>query len=277
VIPTGTTCYECDSTQNYIGYDDGPPPERQARDRDRRRKGIGRAIVETLHEEGADVTAAARTFDAELPALDRVDAVELDLSEPGAVDALAERTGDVDVVINNLGRFAPRTRGFAAVTDAEWHETLELNLLSAVRMTRAAMPALAARGGGAIVNVSSVRARVPHSPLVDYAAAKAALTNFSKLMADELAPQGIRVNTVSPGPTLTHASEDGPFGRELAAASGVEVQELIDTVPRQAGITIGRLVAAAEVAAVVAFLASPRAAGITGADYRVDGGLLKTV
>lgn len=240
-------------------------------------KGIGRAIVETLSDEGAHVTAAARHFDDELAARDGVDAVELDLSTPDAADELAARAGAVDVVVNNLGRFAPRTDGFGAVTDDDWRETLDLNLLSAVRMTRATASAMAARGGGAIVNVSSIRARAPHGPLVDYSAAKAALNVFSKLMATELAPQGIRVNTVSPGPTLTHAWQEGDFGRTFAAAAGVEVDELIANTPAQAGITIGRLVDPTEVASVVAFLASPRAAGITGADYHVDGGLLKAV
>jgi putative oxidoreductase len=239
-------------------------------------RGIGRAIVERLVEEGAAVVAAARTFDAELAGRKAVTALELDLGEPWAAQRLAERVeelGGADALINNLGRFEARTEGFAAVTDEQWQRTLEMNLMSAVRVTRAVAPLL--RDGGAIVNVSSINAQVPQPMVADYAAAKAALTNFSRLLAEELGERRVRVNTVSPGPTRTPAWEDGEFGRTAAAAVGVDVAQLIEQVPKQRGITLGRLVEPDEVAAVAVFLASERASGVTGADYRVDGGLAK--
>jgi putative oxidoreductase len=236
-------------------------------------RGIGRAIAETLADEGARVLAVARSFDAAFA--DGIETVELDLAASDAGTTLAERVRDIDVLVNNLGRFDARTEGFSAVDDDAWLQTLELNLLSTVRVTRALLPAIAAPGG-VIVNVSSVNARQPESLVVDYAAAKAALSNVSKLLAEELGPRGIRVNTISPGPTLTPAWQDGPFGRALAGATGLPLDEVLETLPEQSGITIGRLVEPSEVAALCAFLASPRASGITGADYRIDGGLLKS-
>jgi putative oxidoreductase len=239
-------------------------------------RGIGRAIVERLIEEGARVVAAARTFDAELTGHEAVTALELDLGEPWAAERLAAQVrevGGADVLVNNLGRFEARLEGSPAVTDEQWQRTLELNLLSAVRVTRAVAPLL--RAGGAIVNVSSINAQVPQPMVADYAAAKAALTNFSRLLAEELGERRIRVNTVSPGPTLTPAWDGGEFGRTVASAAGVDVAQLIEQVPKQRGITLGRLVEPDEVAAVAVFLASERASGVTGADYRVDGGLAK--
>lgn len=133
------------------------------------------------------------------------------------------------------------------------------------------------RGGGAVVNVSSINARLPQSPVTDYAAAKAALTNLSKLLAEEYGPRGVRVNTVSPGPTRTPAWEEtGGFGEELAKAmGGGELSEFLEEFPGQAGITRGRMTAPEEVASVVLFPASGKAGAVIGSDYVVDGGSLK--
>jgi putative oxidoreductase len=238
-------------------------------------KGIGRAIVEGLVREGAHVIAGARTFDHELRALPGVDAVEVDLARPDGPAALIEHAGELDVLVNNFGSFEARLEGFESISDEDWVRSLELNVLSAVRATRAAIPKLVR--GGAIVNVSSINGRVPMTIVTDYAASKAALTNVSKVLAEELAAKGIRVNTVSPGPTRTPAWEEGDFGRALASGSGIGVEELLEQMPDQAGMTIGRILEPGDVADLVVFLASDRAAGVTGADYVVDGGLAKTV
>jgi putative oxidoreductase len=138
------------------------------------------------------------------------------------------------------------------------------------------LPSLIERRG-TIVNVSSARARMPQAPVVDYSAAKAALTNLGKALAEELAPQGVRVNTISPGPTRTPAweSDDG-FGASLAAAAGTTVDEFLAAFPVRAGLLTERLTEPDEVASVVLLLASGRVGNVTGADYIVDGGQIKT-
>jgi NAD(P)-dependent dehydrogenase (short-subunit alcohol dehydrogenase family) len=167
--------------------------------------------------------------------------------------------------------------GFAAITDEDWQRTFDLNAMSAVRASRAALPLMVERGSGVIVNVSSINARLPQSPVADYAAAKAAMTNLSKLLAEEFGPRGIRVNAVSPGPVRTPLWEDeGRFGHGLASAMGAETAPLLEALPEQAGITLGRFTEAGEVADLVLFLASERAGAVTGSDYVIDGGMLKT-
>jgi putative oxidoreductase len=238
-------------------------------------KGIGRAIVERLLDEGATVIAGARTFDERLRSRSGVTAVEVDLARPDGPAELIARAGELDVLVNNFGVFEARFAGLAAIGDEDWLRMLDLNLMSVVRTTRAALPAM--RDGGAIVNVSSITSRLASAPVADYSAAKAALNNFSRVLAEEVGPRGIRVNTVSPGPTRTASWEEGSFGRSMAQASGVELDELMRLTPERRGITLGRLLEPREVADVVAFLASDRASGVLGADYVVDGGLAKTV
>jgi putative oxidoreductase len=239
-------------------------------------RGIGLAVVEALSREGAHVVAAARNPGEQLAQLDRVEPFAVDLATADGPARLVEHAvaelGGIDVLVNNVGAFEARTTGFSAVTDDDWQRTFEINLFSAVRAIRAALPSLVERSG-AIVNVSSITARVPQPPVVDYAAAKAALTSLTRTLAEELGPQGVRVNAVSPGPTRTPAW-DG-FGAALAKATGVSREQLMADFPAAAGLSTGRMSEPEEVAAVVLLLASGVARNVNGSDYIVDGGQAK--
>ncbi|MFI0418678.1 SDR family oxidoreductase [Spongiactinospora sp. 9N601] len=207
-------------------------------------------------------------------------AVAVDLATadgPGqAVRQAVDLLGGIDILINNVGAFDARLGGFGEITDAQWQHTFEVNFFSAVRAIRAALPSLLERQG-AIVNVSSIRGRFPQPATVDYGASKAALTNLGKALAEELGPRGVRVNTVSPGPTRTPAWEgEHGIGAVLAAAGGSTVPEFLAGFPARAGFNTGRLTEPDEVAALVLFLASGQARNINGGDYIIDGGQSKT-
>ena len=248
-------------------------------------KGIGLAVTKALVAEGAQVIAGARDIAGELRSLaDRgaVDAVSIDLATPDGPQALvarAQKYGGLDVLVNNLGAVTLRLDGFASVTDDQWLSSFNLNFMAAVRMTRAALPLLAQKGRGAIVTVSSVNAFLPDPGIIDYCAAKAALTNFSKALSKEVGPQGIRMNTVSPGPVET-ALWLGPNGvaATVAKNSGVDFETAKQqVVASQGGFATGRFTRPDEVADLVVFLASDRSGNITGADFVIDGGLIKTL
>lgn len=239
-------------------------------------KGIGLAITRQLVEEGARVVAAARTVTPELAALTATP-VCVDLATPEGPARLAASAlatlGGVDVLVNNVGgaeRFVP----FLDLPDSDWQAAFEWNFFSAVRMCRALLPSLIERRG-TIVNISSGSSRIPGGP-IDYSAAKAALTNLGKMLAEEFAGK-VRVNTVSPGATRTRVWEGDGVGAQLAAAAGVDQATFLKGLPDATGITTGKLVEPAEIAALVAWLASPHAASVTGADYVIDGGAIKTV
>ena len=243
-------------------------------------KGIGLALVRTLAAEGASVVAGARTVDT-LAGLDGVTAFEADLARPGGPEALVgqaiERYGHVDVLVNNVGRVALRLDGFLATSDADFEASLQINFFSALRATRAAVAAMLPRAQGTIVNVVSVNAFFhPDGLVIDYGAAKAALLNVAKALSQELGPKGIRINSVSPGPVETDLwLGDHGVAATVGSATGVDAA----TVREQAtaGIASGRFSTADEVATLVALLASPRTANVTGANYVIDGGLVKTL
>ena len=237
-------------------------------------RGIGLAIVRALVAEGMTVVAGARTITPELAATGAT-AVEVDLSTADGPAALVERAGELDLLVNNVGG-GGAAGGFLSFDEEHWRHSFELNYFSAVRATRAALPALV-RQRGAIVNISSIGARAPHSGPIVYTTAKAALTSFGKAIAEEFGPQGVRVNTISPGPTRTDlwVDPDG-YGGEVAASLGVPHEQLLAGLPAQAGMSTDRLIEPAEVAALVTYLASPHAAGIRGADHIIDGGALKS-
>ena len=243
-------------------------------------KGIGLAVVRILAAEGAQVVAGALTID-ELAGIDRVTAVAVDLVEPGGSERLvrdAVKTfGRVDVLVNNVGGVKLRLDGFLQVSDDDFERSLQLNFFAALRATRAAVTEMLKRGGGAIVNVTSVNSFFhPDGLVIDYGAAKAALLNVAKALSQELGPKGIRINSVSPGPVATDLwlGEHG-VAATIGAATGVDP----DIVRQQAiaSFATGRFTTPEEVATLVALLASPRTANVTGSNYVIDGGLVKTM
>ena len=251
-------------------------------------KGIGLAITRTLLDEGARVVAASRARTPELDGLDgELVHVPVDLMDPDGpahvIATAAEAFGGIDVLVNNVGGPPPGIslpRGsFFDASDDDWRAMFELNLFAAVRASRAAIPLMLERGGGAIVNVSSGNARKPSPVNVDYGAAKAAMNNLTKALSEEFGPQGIRVNTVSPGPSLTPWwTDDGGAADIFAAQAGTDRESVLTTVAPQAmGLLTGRLADPQEVADVVALLVSPRSASTTGAEFVVDGGMLKEI
>jgi NAD(P)-dependent dehydrogenase (short-subunit alcohol dehydrogenase family) len=249
-------------------------------------KGIGLAVTRTLLEEDARVVAASRTLTPELAELtEDLVHVAVDFMDPEAPSEVIARAveafGGLDVLVNNVGGpppgdSLPRT-SFLDATDADWQTMFELNLFSAVRACRAALPLLVERGGGAIINISSGNARQPSPMNVDYGAAKAAMTNLGTALSEEFAPQGVRVNTVSPGPVVTPWwTDDGGAGDIIATRAGSDREAVIGTLaPELMGLSTGRLAQPQEIADVVALLASPRSGSTTGADIAVDSGFLK--
>jgi NAD(P)-dependent dehydrogenase (short-subunit alcohol dehydrogenase family) len=243
-------------------------------------KGIGLAITRALAGSGAHVVAGARKSSAgldDLASSGQVEVVPVDLAEAGGPAALVARAGDrVDILVNNVGAARPRTGGFLGISDADWQASLEINLMVAVRCTRAALPGMIAAGQGVIVNNCSVNARLPDPAVLDYSAAKAALASFSKALSKEVGAHGIRVNTVSAGPVATDLwLGQGGVAASIGAATGADPQDVQDQAAKQS--VTGRFTRPEEVADLVLYLAGDRAANITGSDFVIDGGLIQTL
>jgi NAD(P)-dependent dehydrogenase (short-subunit alcohol dehydrogenase family) len=242
-------------------------------------RGIGLAVVRALVDEGVNVVAGARESSPklkELAAGGAVQVVEVDLALPGGPAELVAAAGEeLDILVNNVGSAPVRTGGFLSVTDELWQATLELNLLAAVRATRAALPVMLAAGHGSIVTICSVNSTLADPAVIDYGAAKAALANFCKALSKEVGGRGIRVNTVSPGPVATALwlGEDG-VAATVARATGTKAADVADHAAHDSAT--GRFTRPEEVAEAVLLLASDRAGNITGADIRIDGGLVPT-
>ena len=245
-------------------------------------KGIGLAITRALVDEGVTVVAGARSVGPDLAVLQEAGTVvfvPVDLTDPSAPIALidgARELGGVDILVNNAGAVTPRPGGFGSVTDEDWDRSISLTLMAAVRTTRAALPEMARRGGGSIVTISSVNAYLPDPLVIDYSAAKAALTNFCKSLSKEVGPQGIRVNTISPGPVETGLwLGDSGVAQTVARATGIDPSQVAASAA--AGAVTGRFTRPSEIADLVLVLASERAGNVTGADFSIDGGLVQTL
>jgi NAD(P)-dependent dehydrogenase (short-subunit alcohol dehydrogenase family) len=241
-------------------------------------KGIGQAIVERLTRGGGKVVATARTAPAG-PADDRF--VQADVSARAGVErvvaAVMDRLGGLDILIHNVGGSAAPGGGALALSDDDWQRAFDTNFFGAVRLDRAFLPPMLKQGSGVIIHISSIQRALPlYEATLAYAAAKAALTNYSKGLSKEVSPKGIRVNTVAPGYTETEAAQG--MVAEIAARTGIGKdaarQRIMDSL---GGIPLGRPNRPEEVAELVAFLASDRAASITGSEYVIDGGTVPAV
>jgi NAD(P)-dependent dehydrogenase (short-subunit alcohol dehydrogenase family) len=230
--------------------------------------GIGARVVELLRGEGARVVSSGRSGSGPGDVH-----VTLDLTQRGAPERLVYETvgalGRLDVLVNNVG--GTEIRKLAELDDDDWQTSFELNLMTAVRATRAALPVMKEQGSGVIVNVSSTAAKRPSAGMPDYSVMKAALLSFSRLVADVHAADGIRCNAVTPGPTATSAwLGDGGLADQQGSRD-----EVLAKVG--AGRPLGRLAEPDEIAAVIVFLASERASYVTGAAWSADGGTVPII
>ncbi|MEH1949326.1 MAG: oxidoreductase [Nostoc sp.] len=241
--------------------------------------GMGEAIVKRLRQAGATVIATARSKPNELRSLDLF--IQSDISTPGGVEKVVKevlaRLGGVDIPINNVGGSSAPSGGALALTDDDWQQTFNANLFTAVRLDRAFLPKMLEQGSGVIIHISSIQRTLPlYDATLAYAAAKAALTNYSKGLSNEVAPRGVRVNTVAPGFIETTAATE--LIKRLAENAGTDFDTarlgLMDSL---GGIPMGRPGRPEEVAELVAFLVSDRASYINGAEYVIDGGTIPTV
>lgn len=241
-------------------------------------KGAGRATVDRFLAGGARVITSAR---GAIEPIDGVEFVQADLTTAEGGEALAraamERLGGIDILAHVLGGSSTPGGGFVALTDDHWLSELNLNLLAAVRLDRLLIPQMIARGAGAVVHVTSIQSVLPlPDATTAYASAKAALKTYSKSISRELGPKGVRVNVVSPGWIRTDGTE--VFLKRLQEANGGSLEDARQLVlDGLGGIPIGRAAEPSEVADLIAYLASDRAAAVHGAEFVIDGGTVPTV
>lgn len=240
-------------------------------------KGAGKAVVELFRKLGANVLTTARHRPDDVP--EEV-FVAADLTTAKGCEEVARAThtrlGGVDILVHVLGGSSSPGGGFAALSDDHWQRELDLNLMPAVRLDRALLPGMLAQGAGVIIHVTSIQHSLPlPEATTAYAAAKAALSTYSKSLSKEVSPKGVRVVRVSPGWIETEAAV--ALAERLAAQAGTDYEGGKQIIMRSlGGIPLGRPAKPAEVANLIAFLASPLAAAITGTEYVIDGGTTPT-
>ncbi|MCA0231432.1 MAG: SDR family oxidoreductase [Bacteroidetes bacterium] len=242
-------------------------------------KGAGKAIAERLSKAGATVIITARnTPEASNEALDFISA---DLSRPSGtkkiVNEVLAKYGRLDILVNSLGGSETPGGGFAVLSDDDWEQTLQSNLLAPVRLDRGFLPQMITRGSGVIIHIASIQGKLPlYDSTLPYAAAKAGLINYSKSLSNEVSPKGIRVLTVSPGWIMTSSSVR--MMERIAASSNSTIEQATQSVmDALGGIPFGRPAQPEEVAELVGFLVSPRAKYLTGTEFVIDGGTIPTI
>ncbi|ARU28098.1 SDR family oxidoreductase [Cellvibrio sp. PSBB006] len=242
-------------------------------------RGVGAAVVQSLAEANAQVVAVARSLPKHL--VDKVHHIAADLTTAEGVrhtaNLVQQHLGGIDILINVVGGSSAPSGGFAVLDDAEWAKELDLNLMSAVRLDRALLPSMIAQRAGVVIHVTSIQNVLPlPDATIAYAAAKAALSTYSKALSKEVTPKGVRVVRVSPGWIETEAAV--ALAERLATQAGTDYEGgkkiIMDGL---GGIPLGRPAKPGEVADLITFLVSPRAASISGVEYRIDGGTVPTV
>lgn len=241
-------------------------------------KGIGQATADVLRAQGATVMTAARQAPG---GVDDPLFVAADLTTAAGCQTLADAVentlGGVDVIVHVLGGSTAPAGGFVALDDAQWQTEFAMNLLPAVRLDRALLPGMIERGQGVIIHVTTIQVRLPmFASAMAYASAKSALATYSKFLANEVTPKGVRVVRVAPGWVETDNAV--AVVKQLAEEAGVDYEGgkrlLMESM---GGIPQGRPARPEEVAQLIAFLASPAASAISGTEYVIDGGTIPTV
>lgn len=254
-------------------------------------KGIGLAAAESFAAEGAHVAIVARDRDALATAGKAITTAGMRARTPGKVVALTgdlaapdvparvvreveDSLGPVDVLVNNVG--LAYQVSFSDVTDEQWDELWQLNVMSYVRMSRAVLPSMQARGTGVLVHVSSTAGKRPSVGMANYSVTKAAVQSLSRLLADTYAKDGIRSLAICPGPTTSEAwLDEGGLADQVAEGKGISRQAALEATG--SGRPMGRMASPQEIASSIVFAASPRASYVTGAAWSVDGGSVPVI
>jgi len=240
-------------------------------------KGIGKAIADELAHLGATVIVSARSLqDGNL----EYEFIAADLSQSEDIKQLANKIiqqyGTLDILINNVGGTSAPAGGFSVLSDEDWEKDLQLNLLAAIKLDKALVPSMIERSTGVVIHISSLNGKLPlYASNFSYGVTKAALNNYSKALADEVASKGVRVITVSPGMVKTTAMET--FLNSYGASIGKNMEETAQLVMDSlGGVPMNRLAQPQEIANLIGFLVSSKASYITGTNYVIDGGTIPT-